>query len=336
MSILTKKLLTLLTSCLLISTASLSAAEEKPLSFSTTKVAPGLYMLMGVGGFTGGNIGLSVGDDGVVMIDDSMPPMLDIMKTAISSVTEKPVDFLINTHVHDDHVGNNETFGNGGTWIVAHKNLRKYMMENGKKTKDGVLPTPKSALPVITFPHSMNFYLNGHDARIFHLPHAHTDGDAVIHYQKANVIHTGDILFNGMFPFIDIDKGGCAYGYLQAQRKILEIANDNTKIIPGHGPLATKKDLAASNAVLEDSINIIADLIASGKDEEQVIALNPLAKYHDDWNWGFITTEKMTRQVFKSLIKVKDHKHDGDHKMHSDKDHQEHLKNKDHKYMKHN
>lgn len=271
------------------------------LEFSATPVSPGLYMLMGVGGFTGGNIGLSIGDDGVVMIDDSMPPMLDIMKSAIRSVTDKPVDFLINTHVHGDHTGNNVVIASDGAHIVAHENLRKHLLEHGVQTADGMKPAPKAALPVITFSSEMNFYLNGQDAHIFHVAHAHTDGDIVILFRGANVIHTGDVLFNGLFPFIDLDGGGSVAGYLAAQKQILALTDDKTKIIPGHGPLASRADLKAAIDMLEDSMALISAQIKAGKTEEETVAMNPLSRYHDKWNWGFITTEKMTRQLYAGL-----------------------------------
>lgn len=277
-------------------------ADEAPkLDFSATQVSPGLYMLMGVGGFTGGNIGLSIGEDGVVMIDDSMPPMLDIMKKAIGSVTDKPVDFLINTHVHGDHTGNNAAIAGDGAHIVAHENLRKYLLEHGVQSADGMKPAPKSSLPVITFSREMDLYLNGQDAHIFHVAHAHTDGDIVIQFRGANVIHTGDVLFNGMFPFIDLDSGGSVTGYLAAQKQVFALTDDKTKIIPGHGALASKADLKASIDMLEDSMTLINAQIKAGKTEDEVVALNPLAKYHDKWNWAFTTTENMTRQLYKGL-----------------------------------
>lgn len=278
------------------------AAESTPeVDFATTEVSPGLYMLSGVGGFTGGNIGLSIGDDGVVMIDDSMPPLLDKMKAAIKSVTAHPVDFLINTHVHGDHTGNNESIGKDGTHIVAHENLRTHLLTKGIAGPNGMLPAPKSALPVITFSHSMNFFLNGNDAHIFHVANAHTDGDAVIHFKNMNVIHTGDTMFNQMFPYIDINSGGSVEGYIGAQKQIFNLANEQTKIIPGHGALASKADLGKSIAMLEDSKKLIVSLIKQGKTEDEVVKINPLEKYHATWNWGFITTEKMTRQMYISL-----------------------------------
>ena len=299
-----KALKTMLTAGALLSTSMAFAAEQKQdLKFAATEVKPGLFMLQGVGGFTGGNIGLSIGEDGVVMIDDSMPPMLGIMKDAIKKVTDKPVDFLINTHVHGDHIGNNENMSKDGTRIVAHENLRQHLLTKGIRGQSGMKPAPKGALPVITFSHSMSFHLNGEDAKLFHVAKAHTDGDAVIHFKNANVVHMGDTFFNGMFPFIDLDSGGSVDGYLKAQKKVLAMINDNAQIMPGHGPLANKSDLKAAVEMLSDARSIIAKLVKQEKSEEDVVKMNPLKKYHAKWNWGFITTERMTRQLYKGLKK---------------------------------
>jgi len=275
--------------------------DKTKISFNADEVAPGLYMLSGVGGFAGGNIGLSIGEDGVVMIDDSMPSMLDILQQAIKDVTDKPVDFLINTHVHGDHIGNNEIFSSGGARIVAHQKFRQRLLDEGFQTRSGMVEVSDGVLPVITFFDSMNFYLNGEDALLFHTPDAHTDGDTVVYFKTSNVIHTGDTYFHGLFPFIDLDSGGSLNGYIAAQKKILGLSNVKTKIIPGHGPLASKADLERDLAMLEDAKKIILKLVKKGKSEKKVVKMNPLKKYHDDWSWGFITTEKMTRQLYKSV-----------------------------------
>jgi len=300
-----KKLNKLLLSTLLAtaSTSIFSAQEEDKRDFVTTEVAPNIYMISGVGGFTGGNIGLSIGDDGVVMIDDSMPPLLDKMKAAIKKVTDSPIDFLVNTHVHGDHIGHNHQMGKNGTRIVAHENLRLNMLEKGMPAPKGKVKATKESLPVITFSHSMNFHLNGEDARIIHLPKAHTDGDAIIHFKQANVIHAGDVFFNQLFPYIDYSNGGSIEGYIKGQQKIIKMSNDETKIIPGHGKLSNKKELKQAVDMLIDAHNLIKKMVSENMSEDEVVKANPLAKYHDQWNWGFITTEKMTRQVYKGLSK---------------------------------
>lgn len=289
-----------------ISPHTIAQAEKKPaeLSFHTLDLGNGIYMLQGKGGFTGGNLGLLVGKDGVILIDDSMPPMLDIMQQAIASVTDnKPIDFLINTHVHGDHIGNNESLAKTGTHIVAHENLRTHLLEKGVKTPNGPQPAAEKSLPVITFSNKMTFHINGDDAYVFHLPHAHTDGDAVIQFKKANVIHAGDIFFNGMFPFIDLDSGGSVSGYIAAQKEILKHTNTQTKIIPGHGPLASQADLIKNIAVLEECQKLIAAAMKNNITEEELLKLNPLEKFDQKWSWSFITTKRMTEILYRDFIK---------------------------------
>lgn len=265
------------------------------------ELAPGLHMLHGAGGFTGGNIGLSFGPDGVVMIDDSMPPFLDQLQEVIAGITDQPIDYLINTHVHADHIGNNAAFANDGVHIVAHDQLRQRMLDHGVRTPRGYEPAEDAALPVLTFSEEISFHLNGQTARVLHVPAAHTDGDAVIHFAQANVVHTGDVFFHDLFPFIDLDSGGTVAGYIAAQEHILSLCDDETQIIPGHGPLATKADLARDLDVLKDCRNRVAELLAAGHSADEIVAANPLADYHDDYNWGFITTERMTRTLIRDL-----------------------------------
>ncbi|NQZ81970.1 MAG: MBL fold metallo-hydrolase [Colwellia sp.] len=282
-------------------TASLSviAEEKSELRVVTTEVAPKLYMLEGAGGFVGGNMMLSIGEDGVVLIDDALSSNLSLLKTAIKSVTDQPIDYLINTHFHADHIGNNEAFSKEGSHIVAHENIRHRLLKGAASSDNKKVV--KGSLPVITFSHAMDFHLNGDDMHIFHVKNAHTDGDAVIHIENENIIHTGDTMFNGMFPYIDLANGGSLDGYINAQKTILALSDEQTKIIPGHGPIANKQDLQASIDMLEDTKQIITKLIASGKSEDEIVKLNPLSIYHDKWNWGFITTERMTRQIVQGL-----------------------------------
>lgn len=271
---------------------------EDKRDFEVTKLTDNISVLIGVNGFTGGNIALLTGDDGVVMIDDSMPPLGDKLKAAIAKVTPRSVDFIINTHVHGDHSGLNAMFADEGSWIVGHENLRKQLAERGYGVDR---PAPASALPVITFNDQMSFHLNNQEAKVIHTANAHTDGDAFIYYADANIIHTGDLMFNKLFPYIDISSGGSVEGYIAAQKQMLSLSNDNTHIIPGHGVMAKPEDLQASIDMLEDSSQIIKALIAEGHSEDEVVAKNPLQKYHDSWNWGFITTERMTRQLYNGL-----------------------------------
>jgi glyoxylase-like metal-dependent hydrolase (beta-lactamase superfamily II) len=294
----TRTILLALLSAVLVSPV---VAQDAEISFKSTELAPGLFMLEGAGGFAGGNLGLLIGDDGVVLIDDGMPPLIGRLQAAIDELTEEPVEFLINTHVHGDHIGGNEVLGKEGATIVAHDNLRRRLVAEGMTTPTGEVPAPEEALPVVTFSDSVTFHLNGRRAFVFHVAHAHTDGDAVIHFREDNVIHAGDVMFNGLFPFIDLDSGGSVEGFIAGQERLLALADDDTRIIPGHGPMADKKDLQAAVEMLEDSLSRVRALVEAGRSEEEILAVNPLADYHDDWNWGFITTERMTRTLYRAL-----------------------------------
>ena len=273
-------------------------AQDSGITFKSTELEPGLYMLEGVGGFAGGNLGLLVGEDGVVLIDDGLPPLIDKVEAAIDQLTDKPIDFLINTHVHGDHIGGNEALTDEAT-IIAHDNLRRRLKADGMMTATGKAPARPGFLPEVTFSDSVTFYLDDREAYVFHVARAHTDGDAVIQFRQENVIHAGDVMFNGMFPFIDLDSGGSVEGYIAAQKRILELADDGTRIIPGHGPVASGKDLQAAVEMLEDAYGRVKALVEAGTSEEKVLEANPLADY-ESWSWMFITTERMTRTLYRS------------------------------------
>lgn len=292
--------LSLLTVMLLITAGHASAQDEKA-TINVQEVSPGLYMLEGGSVFIGGNMGLLVGDDGVILIDDGIEPYGTLLLGTIGDITGDPVNFVINTHVHGDHVGSNEALHMSGATIVAHDNIRKRLVEDGWPTPDGNVKTADGALPVITFADSMSFHLNDHLAFVFHIEKAHTDGDGAIFFAAQNVMYSGDVMFNRLFPFIDLDNGGSVDGFLAGQKKILSMINDDTKIIPGHGHLASKADLQVAIDMLTDSRARVKALVDAGKSADEIVAENPLADYHDEWNWGFITTERMTRTLVLDL-----------------------------------
>ncbi len=276
--------------------------DGKPtLGFKTEQISGNVYMLSGVGGFTGGNIGLTIGDDGVAMIDNGLPSVLELLRAEVAKTTDKPIDYLINTHIHGDHIGNNAAFGGEDTRIISHQNLRQSLVQNGVAVGGGKTePASKDYLPVLTFSDQLTLHINDDAAKIQHFSSAHTDGDAVIMFEAANVIHTGDIMFNGMFPYIDTDNGGSYKGVIAALQGIHDMANDDTKIIPGHGPLANKADVANTIAMLKSAHAAVKKLVDAGKSDEQVLADNPLEPF-SSYHWNFITTEIMTKQVLKSL-----------------------------------
>ena len=267
-------------------------AQEGEISWKSTELAPGLYMLESQGGFAGGNLGLITGDDGVVLIDDGLEPLVAVTIAAIEALTGDPVNFVINTHAHGDHTGANEVLHKKGATVVAHDNLRRQMIKDGSN---------RAALPELTFTDAVTFHLNGHTANVFHVANAHTDGDAVIHFPEVNIIHAGDAMFNRMFPFIDLNSGGSLSGFIAAQKKIIALADDETKIIPGHGALANKADLRTASDMLEDAQARVKALLDAGKSQEEAIADNPLATYADDWTWEFISADSMTETIYRSL-----------------------------------
>lgn len=268
-------------------------AQESGISFKSTELAPGLYMLEGEGGFSGGNLGLLTGEDGTVLIDDGIEPLAGELLAAVNEIAGVPVDFVVNTHVHGDHIGGNAALHASGATIIGHDNIRGRLRDGSSNDA--------AAMPEITFSDSVTFHLNGHEAFVFHLRQAHTDGDAAIHFSGANVIHAGDVFFNGLFPFIDLESGGSIDGYIAGQEAILARAGKDTRIIPGHGPLAGKADLEAAHAMLVDARSRVLRLIEAGKSEEEVLAENPLAPYDADWSWDFISTEAMTRTLYRGL-----------------------------------
>lgn len=270
------------------------------ISIEATEITPNLYMLSGVGGFIGGNMGLSVGKDGAILIDTALSNYTQLLQDKLNSISNKPVKFLVNTHLHGDHMGNNTHFGNHGSIIIAHDHMHKDVSTKGMKGMNGWEKTPLSAIPVISYSDKVSLYLNDEPMQIIHTAAAHTSGDSIIYFTKSNVIHAGDLLFNGIFPFIDYEAGGTYPGYLAGQQAILDLANNETKIIPGHGPLANKADLSNTLAMLKDAHSIIAKLYQEGKTAEEIIASKPLAKY-ESYHWAFITTEKMIQQIINSL-----------------------------------
>lgn len=281
--------------------AGVASAQDSEVSFKSTEVSPGIFMLEGQGGFAGGNLGLMIGDDGVVLIDDGLEPLAETTLEAVADISGKPADFVLNTHVHGDHVGGNEAFHRAGATIISQDNTRSRLIATEQPGTDDDAAVAPEALPQITFSHSMTFHINGHEAFVFHAPSAHTDGDAIIFIRDANVMHSGDALFNGIFPFIDLDSGGSVAGYIAAQKDMLSLVGPETRIIPGHGPLANKADLQAAHDMLVDARERVQALVNDGHSEEEVLSANPLEMYHEDWNWQFITTERMTRTLYRDL-----------------------------------
>jgi cyclase len=243
----------------------------------THQVASNFYYLEG----QGGNVGVLIGDDGVLMIDDQFAPLSEKLQTAIKALSNKPIRMLINTHVHGDHTGGNENFGKLGINIVAHDNVRVRLA----KPATGA-PAPAVALPVVTYGDTMSIHLNGETIMIGKLPPAHTDGDSYIHFAKADVIHCGDVFRTTGYPGVDGANGGTVKGTIDALQKLVDMAGPNTKILPGHGVVSTRDDVARFRANTIEAQRRITDAIKKGMTLEQVIAANPTA----DLAPKFVTT----------------------------------------------
>lgn len=281
---------------LLLLAAPLTHAQGVATAYDHEEVAPGIYRLAGAdGAWGGGGIGLMVGDEYVVLIDNGIFPTGEILMNKVQSLAGRPADFIINTHAHGDHTGANALFANDGTIIVAHDKLRSRMKDDARQNSG------PGALPIITFSNEVTFHINDQEAFVFHVDDAHTDGDAAILFRQANVIAPGDIVFRGLFPFIDLDSGGSVAGFKRAMQHLIDMADDETKFISGHGAVATKTGLEADLAMLNDAERLVKALVNKGMSADDIVAANPLAPYHDEYSWNFITTEVMTRTLIRSL-----------------------------------
>ena len=270
--------------------------QAKAPDVTVTDLGGGLYMLVG----RGGNLGISIGDDGVVVIDDQFENMAPAIKGAIAKLTDQPVKFLVNTHFHGDHSGGNEAFIADGTTIVAHHNVHKRLNSKTKSELFGRISEARpAASPQLTFSTDMVFHLNGQNAQLIHTPNAHTDGDTIIYFAGADVLHMGDNYFNGLFPYIDTGAGGSIDGMIASHKTGLALSGPNTKIIPGHGPLSSKAELHTAHDMLVNVRGKIAAQMERGKSLEDIIAMDPL-KGMENYA-SFIDKEKMVRSVYYSL-----------------------------------
>jgi len=252
--------------------AALAQGQQQDFSavqIKTHEVSGNVYYLEG----QGGNVGLLVGDDGVLMIDDQFAPLSEKLLAAIKALSSRPIRMLVNTHVHGDHTGGNENFGKLGVDIVAHDNVRVRLARGVNNAP----PSPAAALPVVTYGDTMSMHLNGETITIGKLPPAHTDGDSYIHFAKADVIHAGDVYRTTGYPGVDGNNGGTVKGTIDALQALVDMAGPNTKIIPGHGGVSTRDDVARFRANTIEAQRRISDLIKQGMTVEQVVAANPTA-----------------------------------------------------------
>lgn len=275
--------------------------DYSKVEIKATKVAGNVYMLEGAGG----NIGVSVGPDGILIVDDQFAPLADKIRAALKSLGEGKLRFILNTHWHGDHTGGNAQFGPEAT-IIAHDNVRKRLATEQQIPffKSTVPASPKEALPVITFDNSLSVNFNGEEIRAIHYPHGHTDGDSVIFFTSSNVVHLGDDFFAGRFPFVDVDNGGNVIGLAKNIGEIIPKIPAGAKLIPGHGALSTIDDLKAYHRMLLATIDVVRKKAAAGKSLDQIKTEGLPAEWKS-WGEGFIKTDQWIELIYKSLQTAK-------------------------------
>ncbi|MGH1404920.1 MAG: MBL fold metallo-hydrolase [Alphaproteobacteria bacterium] len=277
-----------------------ASESAQALKATTHKITEHIYMING----KGGNVGLFVGEDGAFLIDNEYAEATPAILSAVKAITQDKVRFVINTHWHGDHTGGNEILGKEGGLIVAHDNVRSRL------SVDNYIPAfdmkseaaPKIALPLITYNDQTTFHINGDTVRVIHVENAHTDGDSFVHFEHANVIHTGDVFFNGFYPFIDASTGGSLNGVIQACDKILALADDKTVIMPGHGPISHKAELQAYHDMLVGVRDAIKPMIDAGKTFDEIKAADPLAPFNAEWADGFLSPDVWLKIVYDAMV----------------------------------
>ena len=282
--------------------AGLAAAQQQDFSqieFRTEPVADGIYLLQG----TGGNIGVLTGPDGVILIDDEYTQLGDKLAAAVAAISDAPLRLVIDTHWHFDHTGGNAKLGREGAIIVAHENVRERMSKPFVFEFLGteVPASPPEALPVVTFTDAVSLHLNGQTLSVMHVPNAHTDGDAIIFFEPANVVHMGDTFFNGFYPFIDYQSGGGIRGMVAAIDRALPKIDADTRIIPGHGPLARRAELVEFRDMLHTVARRLQGMLDDGMSTEQIIAAKPTAEFDGKWGGGFLPPDRWVDLVLRGM-----------------------------------
>jgi glyoxylase-like metal-dependent hydrolase (beta-lactamase superfamily II) len=295
----------ILTFLLFAGTATAQEEDFSKVEIKVTPVAGSVYMLQGAGG----NIGASVGDDGIVIVDDQYAPLVDKIRASLKGITDKPVRFIINTHYHFDHTGGNASFSKTST-IIAHENVRKRLEKggvagNGGSVRFDIKPEVKEALPIITYLHDVSVHLNGETIRALHYPSGHTDGDSIIYFEKSNVVHMGDNFVTYGFPFIDVMAGGSVEGMIKGVESAIAQFPADVKIIPGHGPISTKEDVVSYVLMLKETSAVVKKALAEKKTLEEMKQqklLEPWKKYSGD----FISADAFIETLYNSLTGKKD------------------------------
>ena len=281
--------------------AGAAIAQQQPdwnaIQVTAQPIKPGVAVLFG----NGGNIGVSYGEDGTFIVDDQFAPLAPKIQAAIAGLGASPVKYLVNTHWHFDHAGGNEPFGNAGAIIVAQSRVRDRLAAGGTVAGNNSPPAPKAALPVVTYDRGVTFHINGDTLDVLHTGGGHTDGDSVIYWRKANVLHTGDMMMHRSgFPFVDLSSGGNVRHLLVSIDQMIAMTDANTVVIPGHGPLATRADLIAWRAMIATAVERVEALKSAGRTLDQIKAAKPLAGLSNAPN-GFVSDDAFVEAIWGSL-----------------------------------
>ena len=273
--------------------------DYSKVTIKTTKLAEGMYMLEGAGG----NIAVSVGDDGVILVDDQFAPLTPKIQEAVSKITPKPIRFVINTHWHGDHVGGNENLATAGAVIVAHDNVRKRMSTEQfiQALNRKVPPSPAQALPVVTFASDITLHLNGEDIRVIHVDPAHTDGDSLVVFPKAKILHTGDCFRTVGYPFVDLSSGGSYGGFIAVAEKVTGMIDDSYKVVPGHGVVSSRGDVKNWHDMLVEIRGLVKKQADAGKPLEAIQQAKLTAKWDDRWGKGSIKPSEVVEYAFAAV-----------------------------------
>jgi cyclase len=288
---------------LLVPAPAWAQRDWSKVEIKATKLGESLFMIQG----SGGNIGLSIGEDATFLVDDQYAPLTPRIVEAIAKLTPKPVRFVLNTHWHDDHTGGNENLGKAGALLVAHDNVRKRMSSEqfSEFWKRATPPSSPGSLPVVTFSGgTVTFHLNGEELRAIHMPNAHTDGDTIVHFVKADVIHTGDIVWMGLYPWIDVSAGGTVDGTIAACDRMLAMAGERTRFIVGHGPLASVSDVRGYRDMLAKAAERVRKLVAAGRSREEIGAsVEVSGEYDEAWGKRFLTGKQFREMLADDLLR---------------------------------
>ncbi len=267
------------------------------------KLSGNVWVLCGAGG----NMGLCAGADGALLIDDEFAPLSAKIQAAVKQASDQPIRWVVNTHWHGDHMGGNENMATAGATILAHDRVRTRLLagQDNKFFGRKIAPASGKTLPLITFNDSTTLHVKGEDVRVFHVAPAHTDGDAIVWFPKANVIHMGDTFFNGFYPIIDLESGGSIDGMISASARVLPRIGTDTKVIPGHGPATDKATLQKYHDMLVGVRAAVAKLVAEKQTLEQTVAAKPTAPWDEAWGKGFVKPEVFTTVLYTELSKQK-------------------------------